>query len=1049
MELKNIENEVREYWETQEIKKEINEKLKENKILGYVEGPPTMNGDPHIGHIRGRIFKDLWYRFQILKGLNVVFRAGWDTQGLPVELQAEKELGLTGNKSENLEKIGAEKLVATCKELINSYNKKWVEVDSLLGMSLDYKRSYWTYKDEYIEREWNYLKKANERGLLDEGYRVVAFCPSCQTSLSHAEVSQGYETVEDPSVYFKMKLCDEDAFLILWTTMPFTVITDQMVGVNPKSDYCYIENNNEKWIIAKERIKELLVELEIENVKIIKTIKGKSLEGKKYIHPLLNQISGQAEIANEENTHIVVSEEFVDISTGTGLVHMAPANGEEDFEVAKRRNMKIFNPIDEKLNFTEDSGIFSGMFVRDADLKVIEELRKVEALVKESKITHEYPTCWRTRHRLVWITKREYFYWVDRLKDLAVKAAEGVEYFYTPPKNRFLEMVKEKIPWCISRDRIWGTPLPIWVCEDCKNKEYVFSRKEIIKKAIELPDGENFELHRPWIDRIKLTCSKCNGISHREKFVLDTWHNSGAAPYASFNDEEYNKIIPATFLTEGIDQTRGWAYTLLILNVILTGKASSPYDRFLFQGHVLDENGNKMSKSLGNIINGEELLQKNSVDLVRFYLIWKSSPIDSLYFSYSEMSGRPYQIINTIYNLHTYRIQNSKLDSYKEDEHTIKWALENNLLLESDKWILSRLQRTIKKVTTSLEESKYHESARTIENFVINELSHNYVPMTRSEIWEDSEENIERRRAIYSVLVESLKTICLLMHPIAPYISDHLYRNNYANTENNIILEEWPKINPVFENKELEDEMETVWKIISISNAARMKAKIKRRWPISEVLVFTPNNKEVKKHVETIQKVLNVKEVKFIEDIKDVPRSVKISINRKLVGPKFKKELSEIINSINNIDSEKALEELEKENQIKLEIKGKIINLEKQEIEIENIPKEGYEVSERDGLITAISTKRDSDLIADGMMKDIARRIQSLRKEKGFKPTDLVESVLISGLEKEWEDLMNTRKDEIAFLVRAKEIKFDGEKVETNKMNEVNIDGKKIMILIE
>jgi isoleucyl-tRNA synthetase len=468
---KAVENEIRSYLNNINLKSLLkNELFDNNDIVSYIEGPPTMNGEPHAGHLRGRIIKDVWYRFNTLQKKKVIFRAGWDTQGLPVELQAEKELGLTGSKTDNLKKVGIEKIVETCKKLIRHYNDKWLSADKLLGMSFDYEKAYWTFCDQYIEREWQYLKKAWYNGILKEWFRVVAYCPSCQSSLSNAEVNQGYEIVEDPSFYYKVKLLStEDVYLIVWTTMPFTVVTDEMIGVNPEAKYVYVTvNNGEKWIIAETRVQDLMKQFRIYQFKIEKTIYGKDLDGKHYIHPLLPLIPELDNLAKEGSIHFVVAEEFVDIATGSGIVHLSPANGEVDFDIATKRNVPIFVPIDDRAFFTEKAGKFKDIFVRDADRIVIKTMEEVGAAIKSSTIKHQYPTCWRSHHKLVWLARREYFYIIRKLGNMPLEASHKVEYFYEPPKNRFSEIIKEKVPWCISRERIWGTPLPIWSCPDIK-----------------------------------------------------------------------------------------------------------------------------------------------------------------------------------------------------------------------------------------------------------------------------------------------------------------------------------------------------------------------------------------------------------------------------------------------------------------------------------------------------------------------------------------------------------------------------------------------------
>ena len=426
--VKGAENEIRVYLDNIALATLLENELLDSKYLvGYIEGPPTMNGEPHAGHLRGRIIKDLWYRFNTLQKKKVVFRAGWDTQGLPVELQAEKELGLTGSKIDNINKVGIEKIVETCKKLIQRNNDKWLRADKLLGISFNYEKAYYTFRDEYIEREWLYLKKAWDKGILREWFRVVAYCPSCQTSLSNAEVNQGYETVEDPSFYYKVRLSDEDVFLIVWTTMPFTLVTDEMVAVNPNALYVYLEVNNERWIVGENRFHDLMKELHIEDFTIEKKIYGKELEGKYYIHPLLTLIPGLAEIAKTGPVHFIVAEEFVDISTGSGIVHLSPANGEEDFDIAVKRNLQIFVPVDDRVIFTEKAGVFKDLFVRDADFKVVQAMKDSGASVKIGKIKHQYPLCWRSHHKVVWLARREYFYMIENLGNKPLEAAKKAE----------------------------------------------------------------------------------------------------------------------------------------------------------------------------------------------------------------------------------------------------------------------------------------------------------------------------------------------------------------------------------------------------------------------------------------------------------------------------------------------------------------------------------------------------------------------------------------------------------------------------------------------
>ena len=1053
---KKIEQLVRSHLSGIDLQKMLDQSKTKQRLV-FIEGPPTMNGIPHAGHLRGRIIKDLWYRYNTLKGHKITFNAGWDTQGLPVELQAEKELGITGGKTEILKTFGIEKIVAECKKLVHKYNEKWIEVDKLLGMSFNQKDAYWTYKDEFIEREWQFLKKAHEIGVLTEGYRVVAYCPSCQTSLSHAEVNQGYDLVQDPSLYYKVKLESEDAFLIVWTTMPFTLVTDAMVGLNPEENYHYVQVQNETWVIGEKRLEEFAKEVKLENYSITKTVKGATFEGKKYIHPLLKEIPKVAELAKSPLYHVAIADDFVDPSTGSGLVHLAPANGEEDYNIAQKRKTPIFSPIDDEVKFTADAGKYSGMFVRDADRPLVEDLKANGALVKIGRIKHKYPLCWRSHHPIVWLARREFFYMLDRLEDKAIQAAESVEYFFDQPKNRFLGIIKEKHPWCISRERFWGCPLPIWNCK-CGHVERLFSRKEIVQASTDLPDGPNFELHRPWIDRVVIKCKKCGAQMEREKFVLDTWHNSGSAPYSSLSDGQYSEGIPAPFLTEGIDQTRGWAYTLLIENVILNNKPVSPYSAFLFQGHVLDKNGNKMSKSLGNVMDGQEMLNKYPVDLIRFYFIWKSSPIEPINFSTEELMSRPYQIINTLYHIHLYYKQNSDYDKFDESTHTVQWAKQKGQISSPDIWILSKLQKMISAVGQNNDTCKFHESARALEDFIINSLSQVYIPITKAELWDDDNSKTDRRYAIYSVLHKILKTLDVLIHPLCPYTSEYLYLTVFG--KDSVLLQEWPTIDSELVNDTIEESFDLMKESVSISSAARMKAKLKRRWPLTDaVICVLPGQKKM---LESLSDLLiaqmNVESFKCVElqnksglellaemESLKLPARPVIEMDRKKIGPKAKQHMGALLAAFANTKPEQIVESLNSQKSHVFDVGAEKITLDLDDFIIGFDAKDGYAYSQRDSLIVFISTSRNREMMARGLVKDLARRLQTLRKEQGYNPTDVLSCAHVLDLDPESLEMAKEKSKDLAFLVRVKTVDFDS----APQTKDDDIDGQKIRIWIE
>jgi len=984
-----IEQEVREFWENNKIPQklmEVREKINVG-LLGYVEGPPTLNGVPHVGHARGRVMKDLRYRFKTMQGFYMTFWAGWDCQGLPIELEVEKELGVK-SKMELLEKVGEERFVAECKKILMKYYLEWLKADQKLGLFMDYDKAYWTYLDEYIEREWQYLKSAWEQDLLGEGHYVVAYCPHCQTSLSNAEVGLGYEEVEDPSLYFKLKVKEtEKGYFLVWTTMPFTIITDMMLAVHPEAEYAKVRVNEEMWIIAGERVEPVMQELGVKNYQILEVLPGRDLKGLKYEYPFKDMVPRQQELDESPLVHTVVCEEFVDISTASGLVHLSPGNGEDDFLAAQKRRLPVYVPFDDECRFTEEAGGFGGLFARDADSKVIDELRDRGLLVSLNTVRHEYPTCWRSHHKLIWLARREYFLWANQVNDKIMEAAGKVNYFYEGPKNRFLSFLMEGKPWCISRERVWGTPLPIWVCEECGTKTLVASRKGLLERAVNLPD-QDFELHKPWIDRVVLKCDKCEGRMRREPFVLDTWHNSGASSYARFTDEEFEKFVPVDFLTEAIDQTRGWANTLLLEHVMLTGKPEAPFKSFLFQGHVMDAKGRKMSKSLGNVIQVKPFLERHSADVFRFYLLWKCSPIESMNFDPEELRRRPYQVLSTLYHLHRFFMQNAEYDRFNPQKHTLQWVSNKNVLRLPDRWLLSKLQGTIKEITEKLENCEFHFALSELEEFVVNVISREYVPMVRRDLWSDDPETLNRRLAVYTILWHTLKTLVLLFNPTAPYLSEDLYQKVYRELNKtlpeSVNFESWPTPDEGLQETVLEQEFEIMLRCVSLAYSARQSARLKRRWPLQKAIMAS--SKETRKSLEKLEGIFlefaNVKKVEYVEEVPEV------DLKR-------------------------------------------------------------WALASSDGIHVLLDTQRDAALLGEGIMRDLARRVQALRKELGFMPTDILDAVYVAELDPESVKLLKPYLMEMAELVRTRKVHFYKKRTEIEaKWHERRLDNKKVYVAI-
>ncbi|MBI3841427.1 MAG: class I tRNA ligase family protein, partial [Thaumarchaeota archaeon] len=735
---------------------------------------------------------------------------------------------------------------------------------------------------------------------------------------------------------------------------------------------------------------------------------------------------------------------------GTGLVHMSPANGEDDFAVAMKRKVPIFAPFDDRVRFTDEAGAYAGTFVRDADASVVRDLSARGAVIHAGKIVHDYPVCWRSGHRLVWLARREYFYWVDRLRNQLTEAAREVEYFFEPSRNRFLGFIAESPPWCITRERVWGTPLPIWVCRDCGEKTGAFSRKRIVELAAELPDGPGFELHRPWIDRVVLKCPKCGGRAEREPFVLDTWHNSGSAPYASFTDAEYKRLVPVPFLTEGIDQTRGWAYTMLVLNVILSGRPKSPFRAFLFQGHVLDENGQKMSKTVGNVLQGLDVLRQNSVDVTRYYLASKGSPEDSVSVGLDEMAGRPYQVLNTLYHLHLYLVQNRVVDGFDQAQHTITWATKRRLLTTVDRWALAKLGSAREDVDEALSSGRFNEAARVLEELVINHTSQTYVRLVRGELWKDDPRERPRRLAIYAVLGHVLSHADRMLHPISPFATEFLYQEAFAPKKWGApLIFSAPKGTATARvSKSSEVAVDLALLVEEACNSARTKARLKRRWPLKTLEVLVPGGSlaaatRTKRIVETL---CNVKSMRVRSSAVGFPATFALRPNRSRFGALFKEKTRDAIAAATILEGTKALRAYLSGKPIRVSGGGGefMVPIAAYDLSVE--PNEGREVGEKGGVFVALVKERDAQMIAEGLVRDIARRLQALRKERGFVPTEMLRLASVAGLDQEDLAMVRPLSKQIAFLVRVKRVELMDERAQGRKWQEDDLDGKPIFV---
>jgi len=878
---KKVEEWVLSFWKEYEIPRKVREQSlsrEDAPLFRFLEGPPTANGYMHVGHARGRTFKDIVLRYYRMKGFRVWDQAGWDTQGLPVELEVEKKLGFRSKK--DILEYGVEKFIDECQKLVDYYISEWRSASERLGLWLDYDHAYQTRHPRYIEIAWRFLKEMWERGWLYEDLRVVPVCPRCETALSSHEVALGYKVVKDPSLYFKIKLLDEpNTFLVAWTTTPWTIIANEAVAVHPTETYVKIRVGNEFWILAKKRLEAFAKEVGLQSYEIVEEFPGKALEGKVYEHPLLEEVPKHRE--HRPPHHTVLTAEWVSMEEGTGVVHCAPAHGPEDFELCKSVGIEVFRPIAKNGVFTEDAGKYAGLWFRDASEKVVEDLRRKGLLVYLGWIEHEYPHCWRCDTPLMYYADRQWFIRIEPIKKTMLEENEKIRWRPDWAGKRFEDWLANARDWCVSRERFWGTPLPVWTCRSCGYRLAVGSFEELRKLA---KNPQDFvDPHRPWIDRIVLRCPKCGGDMVREPYVVDVWLDSGIAHTAALHqygwDHLFDELFPYDWITEAVDQTRGWFYTLLVTSVAMYGK--TPFRAVLCQGHVLDKYGKKMSKHLGNVIWAKDFMEKFGADLLRLYVTTKAAPWDSINFDPDEVSEirRQLDILwNCVLFAHTY----ASMDRWSAEN------LEKDLgnALPVDRWILYELKRLVEEVEARILNNDLHLAARTVLNFIVEKLSHRYITLIRPRVWLE-EDRVEKRSA-YATLFYVIKNVLKVLAPFAPFIAEYLYQAFVKRYDpkalESVHMESWPSI-----PKELLDEscwrgVEKMFVVAEAVLAARTRVGIKRRWPIKRVVVVAREGLEdIAKGVDVVKIYANVKEIELVSDVGKVEGLEKIYEDKDLV----------------------------------------------------------------------------------------------------------------------------------------------------------------------
>jgi len=892
-----VESWVQKFWRDHSVYLKVKEErcTSNDKIFRFLEGPPTANGFMHVGHARGRTFKDVMLRFMRMRGYCVWDQAGWDTQGLPVELEVERNLKIRTKK--DIESYGIDRFVQECQKLVDYYISHWRKASERLGLWLDYDSAYQTRHPRYIEIVWRFLKTSWEKGYLYEDFRVVPICPRCETALSSHEVAQGYEVVEDPSLYFKIPLREEqNTFLIAWTTTPWTIIDNEAAAVHPNEIYVKIRVGNEYWILAEKRLQPFVSEVGLKNYEIVEAFKGSALLNRRYLHPLLDEVPAHAE--HEPQNHRVLTAEWVSMEDGTGVVHIAPAHGPEDFELGKQYGLIVFNSVQKNGFFSDSAGRYRGLWFKEASNAVVEDLRKKNLLVHLGKVQHEYPHCWRCGTPLMFFADRQWFIKVEPIKSLMLRENEGVVWHPEWAGKRFGDWIANARDWCISRERYWGTPLPLWTCTSCGHRVAVESVEEI-KKLSKTGEGPE-DVHRPWIDRVVLRCPRCGGEMYREPYVVDVWMDSGVAHTAALAqigaDHMFDRLFPYDWITEAVDQTRGWFYTLLFTSAVMHGRA--PFRSVLCQGHVLDKYGKKMSKSRGNVIYALDFMERNGADILRLYLLTKAAPWDSINFDPDE-AREIKRALDILWNCVNFAVTYMDLDKW--DARSIDKDLES--LTPEDYWLLYELNSMLNRVSNSITEGDLHLAARDLLNFIVETLSHRYITVVRPRVW--LEEEVPEKRAAYATLYLALATVIKALAPLAPYISEYLYQGfvkRYTpgdRLRESVHLELWPTVPANLLKEEVWRAVSLMFRLADEVLAIRNARGIKRRWPLKKAVVVVPEDQS--KLFESVSSVLkvyaNIKSVEVVSaigseqpvgdvevvDLKDVKAYVNVALDEEVV----------------------------------------------------------------------------------------------------------------------------------------------------------------------
>ena len=1010
------EKQVEKFWKENHIFEKSMEDRKDDPTYMFYDGPPTANGKPHIGHVLTRVIKDMIPRYRTMKGYMVPRKAGWDTHGLPVELEVEKKLGLDGK--EQIEEYGMEPFIQQCKESVWKYKGMWEDFSSTVGFWADMENPYVTYHDDYIESEWWALKEIWNKKLLYKGFKIVPYCPRCGTPLSAQEVSQGYKTVKERSAIVRFKVVGEDAYFLAWTTTPWTLPSNVALCVNPTEVYCKVKAaDGYTYYMAEALLDKVLGKLGSEETpayEVLEKYVGKDLEYKEY-EPLF-ACAGEAAAKQKKKAHFVTADNYVTMSDGTGIVHIAPAFGEDDSRVGRDYDLPFVQFVDGKGDMTAETP-YAGVFVKKADPLVLQDLDKEGKLFDAPKFEHDYPHCWRCDTPLIYYARESWFIKMTAVKDDLIRNNNTINWIpESIGKGRFGDWLENVQDWGISRNRYWGTPLNIWQCE-CGHMHSIGSRQELFEMSGD-EKAKTVELHRPYIDEITLKCPECGGTMHRVPEVIDCWFDSGAMPFAQHhypfeNKELFEKQFPADFISEAVDQTRGWFYSLLAESTILFNQA--PYKNVIVLGHVQDENGQKMSKSKGNAVDPFDALEKYGADAIRWYFYINSAPWLPNRFHGKAVQEGQRKFMGTLWNTYAFFVLYANIDNFDPTKYTLDY---DNLPV-MDKWLLSKLNSVVKTVDDCLANYKIPESARALQEFV-DEMSNWYVRRSRERFWAKGME--QDKINAYMTLYTALVTISKAAAPMIPFMTEEIYQNLVRSIDKDAIesihLCDFPEVREEWINKELEDDMEELLKIVVLGRAARNTANIKNRQPIGTMYIKA--DKEMGQfYTDIIADELNVKEVKFANDVESfISYSFKPQL--RTVGPKYGKLLNGIRTALAEINGTEAMNELRSTGLLTLDINGNKVELSEEDLLIETAQTEGY-VTEADGDISVVlDTNLTPELIEEGFVREIVSKVQTMRKEAGFEVMDKIH-IYAKDNDKILE-LMKNHKEEIMSEVLAEDM---------------------------